>query len=162
MRRGTHVALARIAPKSTIFAFEFEFFKSYVDPTSHGSSYGNPGLGAYQPDAMPADHPFLDVRRTAYYSAPVIRSFRSKDAELIFQGLSSKRFNRLVPVIERKLVQIHAARALSDISIFPGNRLEALKGSRLGQYSIRINDQYRICFVWKDGDAYEVEIVDYH
>jgi toxin HigB-1 len=92
----------------------------------------------------------------------VIRSFRSKDAELIFQGLSSKRFNRLATIIERKLVQIHAATALSDISIFPGNRLEALKGSRLGQHSIRINDQYRICFVWKDGDAYEVEIVDYH
>jgi proteic killer suppression protein len=92
----------------------------------------------------------------------VIRSFRSKDAELIFQGLSSKRFNRLATVIERKLVQIHAATALSDVSIFPGNRLEALKGSRLGQHSIRINNQYRICFVWKDGDAYEVEIVDYH
>jgi proteic killer suppression protein len=111
---------------------------------------------------IPPDHPFLDVRRTAYYSATVIRSFRSKDAELIFQGLSSKRFNRLVTVIERKLVQIHAATTLSDISIFPGNRLEALKGSRLGQHSIRINDQYRLCFVWKDGDAYEVEIVDYH
>jgi toxin HigB-1 len=92
----------------------------------------------------------------------VIRSFRSKDVELIFQGLSSKRFNRLAAVIERKLVQIHAAAALSDISIFPGNRLEALKGNRLGQHSIRINDQYRICFIWKDGDAYEVEIVDYH
>jgi toxin HigB-1 len=81
---------------------------------------------------------------------------------LIFQGLSSKRFNRLASVIERKLVQIHAAIALSDILIFPGNRLEALRGSRLGQHSIRINDQYRICFIWKDGDAYEVEIVDYH
>jgi len=92
----------------------------------------------------------------------VNKSFRSKDAESIFQGLSSKRFNRLAAVIERRLVQIHAATALSDISIFPGNRLEALKGSRLGQYSIRINDQYRICFAWKDGDAYEVEIVDYH
>lgn len=92
----------------------------------------------------------------------MIRSFRSKDAALIFQGLSSKRFHRWDTVIERKLMQIHAARALSDIGIFPGNRLEALKGSRLGQHSIRINDQYRICFVWKDGDAYEVEIVDYH
>lgn len=111
---------------------------------------------------MPPDAPILDVGRTAYYNAPVIRSFRSKDADLIFQELSSKRFNRLAAVIERKLVQIHAASALSDISIFPGNRLEALKGSRSGQYSIRINDQYRICFVWKYGDAYEVEIVDYH
>ena len=111
---------------------------------------------------LPSENSFLDVGRTTYYAANVIRSFRSKDAELIFQGLSSKRFNRLASVIERKLVQIHAATALSDISIFPGNRLEGLKGSRLGQHSIRINDQYRICFVWKDGDAYEVEIVDYH
>jgi toxin HigB-1 len=108
------------------------------------------------------EHQFLDVGRTTYYDAIVIRSFRSKDAELIFRGLSSKRFSRLAAVIERKLVQIHAARALSDLSIFPGNRLEALKGSRLGQHSIRINDQYRLCFLWKDGDAYEVEIVDYH
>jgi toxin HigB-1 len=111
---------------------------------------------------LPLENLFIDVGRTAYYNAIVIRSFRSKDAELIFQGLSSKRFNRLAAVIERKLIQIHAATVLSDISIFPGNRLEALKGSRLGQHSIRINDQYRICFVWKDGDAYEVEIVDYH
>jgi toxin HigB-1 len=68
----------------------------------------------------------------------------------------------LATVIERKLVQIHAATVPSDVSIFPGNRLEALKGSLRGQHSIRINDQYRICFVWKDGDAYDVEIVDYH
>jgi proteic killer suppression protein len=68
----------------------------------------------------------------------------------------------LALVIERKLVQIHAAMALSDISIFPGNRLEALKGSRSGQHSMRINDQYRICFAWRDGDVFEVEIVDYH
>jgi proteic killer suppression protein len=67
-----------------------------------------------------------------------------------------------VSVIERKLVQIHAAVSLSDIAIFPGNRLEALKGDRSGQHSIRINDQYRICFVWREGDAYEVDIVDYH
>ena len=92
----------------------------------------------------------------------MIRSFRSKDAELIFQGRYSKRFNQLAPIIERKLVQIHAAIALCDISVFPGNRLEVLKGSREGQLSIRINDQYRICFVWRDGDAFEVEIVDYH
>jgi proteic killer suppression protein len=136
------------------------------------------GLGAYQSETQYRDPSslhgeeksgnnyslfgFLDVRRTTYYDRIVIRSFRSKDAELIFQGRYSKRFNRLASIIERKLVQIHAAIALSDISIFPGNRLEALKGSRAGQHSIRINDQYRICFVWRDGDAFEVEIVDYH
>ena len=92
----------------------------------------------------------------------MIRSFRTKDAELIFQGRFSRRFNRLANIIERKLVQIHAARKLSDLAIFPGNRLEELKGNRSGQHSIRINDQYRICFVWRDGDALEVEIVDYH
>ena len=92
----------------------------------------------------------------------VIRSFRSKDAELIFKGRNSKRFSKLVYVIERKLMQIHAAVSLSDIAIFPGNRLESLKGDRSGQHSIRINDQYRICFVWREGDAYEVVIVDYH
>lgn len=63
---------------------------------------------------------------------------------------------------ERKLNQIHAAQSLSDIALFPENRLEALKGDRKGQHSIRINDQYRICFEWRDSDAFEVEIVDYH
>ena len=92
----------------------------------------------------------------------MIRSFRSKDAELIFQGRHSKRFNRLASIIERKLVQIQAAVELSDISIFPGNHLEVLRRNRAGQYSIRINDQYRICFVWREGDAYEVEVIDYH
>ena len=59
-------------------------------------------------------------------------------------------------------MQIHAARSLRDLTIFPGNRLEALKGDRAGQHSIRVNDQYRICFEWRDGDAFEVEITDYH
>ena len=63
---------------------------------------------------------------------------------------------------QRKLMQLHAAHQLRDLTIFPSNRLEALKGDRKGQHSIRINDQYRICFVWRDGDAFEVEIVDYH
>ena len=92
----------------------------------------------------------------------VIRSFRSKDADLIFHGRYSKHFNRLAPVIERKLMQINAAVTLSDLAIFPGNHLEALKQDRKGQHSIRINDQYRICFVWRDGDAFEIEIADYH
>ncbi len=92
----------------------------------------------------------------------MIRSFRSKDAELIFQGRYSRRFKRLAQVIERRLIQIHAAGALSDLALFPGNRLEALKGDRAGQHCIRINDQYRICFVWREGDAFEVEITDYH
>ncbi len=110
-------------------------------------------------DALP--DPVLDAVRTTSYSGPVIRSFRARDAELIFSGRYSKRFNRLAGIIERKLVEIHAAHALSDLAAFPGNRLEALKGDRAGQHSVRINDQYRICFEWSDGDAFEVEITDY-
>ena len=85
-----------------------------------------------------------------------------RTASVIFQGWFSKRFGRIADVIERKLAQIHAARSLRDLAIFPGNRLESLKGNRAGQHSIRVNDQYRICFVWRDGDAFEVEIADYH
>ena len=92
----------------------------------------------------------------------MIRSFRSRDAALIFQGRYSKRFNRLAQVIERKLVQVHAAKKLPDLALFPGNHLEPLKGDREGQHSIRVNDQFRICFVWRDGEAFEVEIADYH
>lgn len=62
----------------------------------------------------------------------------------------------------RKLIQLHNAQSLADLRAPPGNRLEALSDDRAGQHSIRINDQWRICFVWRDGDAYEVEIVDYH
>ena len=63
---------------------------------------------------------------------------------------------------QRKLAQLNAAAKLEDLRAFPGNRLEALAGDRKGQHSVRINDQYRICFVWKDGDAHQVEVVDYH
>ena len=92
----------------------------------------------------------------------MIRSFRGKEGEALFDGQSSPRFQRIARVAQRKLVQLHAAHQLRDLTIFPGNHLEALKGDRKGQYSIRINDQYRICFVWRDGDAFEVEVVDYH
>ena len=62
----------------------------------------------------------------------------------------------------RRLRFLHRARTITDLRLPPGNRLEALKGDRTGQYSIRVNDQYRVCFRWKDGDAYDVEVVDYH
>lgn len=65
-------------------------------------------------------------------------------------------------IAQRKLQQLHTAHRLEDLTIFPGNRLEPLKGNRCGQHSIRINDQLRICFLWSNGDALEVEIVDYH
>ena len=92
----------------------------------------------------------------------MIRSFRDKDSEALFHGHASPRLGQLARVAQRKLRQVHAAQSLQDLRIFPGNRLEALAGDRRGQHSIRINDQYRICFVWRRTDAYDVEIVDYH
>lgn len=75
--------------------------------------------------------------------------------------MGALRFQSIEKVALRKLIQLDSAAKLSDLRL-PGNRLEALKGDRLGQHSIRINDQYRICFVWRHGDAYDVEIIDYH
>ena len=92
----------------------------------------------------------------------MIRSFRGRETEALLRGQVPRRFQRFARVAQRKLVQLHAARQLRDLSVFPGNRLEALKGTRRGQHSIRINNQYRICFLWRDGDAYEVDVVDYH
>lgn len=80
----------------------------------------------------------------------------------MFRRLPSRRFRTIERVALRKLVQLHAAHELRDLAAPPGNRLEALHGKRKGQHSIRINDQWRICFRWKDGNAYDVEIVDYH
>lgn len=92
----------------------------------------------------------------------MIRSFRDKDTEILFHGTVPRRFQRFARTALRKLIEMHAATRLQDLAIFPGNRLEALKGKRRGQHSVRINDQYRICFTWHDGDADAVEIVDYH
>ena len=92
----------------------------------------------------------------------MIRSFKGDEAEKIFNRIHSRRFASLERVIFRKLRSIHRAFALGDLSNPPGNRLEAMRGSRAGQFSIRINDQWRICFEWRDNHAYEVEIVDYH
>ncbi len=92
----------------------------------------------------------------------MIRSFRDAEAEKLFNDEPSKRFQSVERTARRKLYQLHQAHTLGDLSALPGNRLEALKRDRVGQYSIRINDQFRICFVWADGDAHRVEIVDYH
>jgi proteic killer suppression protein len=92
----------------------------------------------------------------------VIRSFRNREAEALFQGVPTRRFGSVARVAQRKLVMLHAAQRLEDLRAFPGNHLEALGGDRRGQHSIRINDQYRICFVWRDGEAHRVEVVDYH
>ena len=92
----------------------------------------------------------------------MIQSFRSKDTEELFQYQHTKRFRAFERVALRKLLQLHAATKLTILSSQPGNQLEALRGDRKGQHSIRINRQWRICFVWNDGHAYDVEIVDYH
>jgi proteic killer suppression protein len=91
------------------------------------------------------------------------RSFADREAERLFARTPGRRFPpELHRVMLRKLLQLDAADRLDDLRIPPGNRLEALKGDRKGQHSIRVNDQWRACFRWDDGDAYEVEIVDYH
>jgi proteic killer suppression protein len=93
----------------------------------------------------------------------VIKTFASRETAELFAGRSSR---RLPGDVQRralqKLVAIHAAESLAELGKIPGNRLERLKGSRSPQNSIRINDQWRICFIWREQDAYEVEIVDYH
>jgi proteic killer suppression protein len=93
----------------------------------------------------------------------VIRSFRDKEALLIWQGTPSRRLlGGIQATARRKLRMLSNAAGLEDLRVPPANRLEALKGDRKGQHSIRINDQWRICFIWKDGDSHNVEIVDYH
>ena len=93
----------------------------------------------------------------------MIRSFADKETEKIWQGTASRRLpNDIQSVARRKLRMLNSARRVDDLRIPPANRLEALKGERRGQYSIRINDQGRICFRWSGADASDVEIVDYH
>jgi len=92
----------------------------------------------------------------------VIRSFRSKDTAKLFHREQTRKYAGFDTVAKRKLDHLNAATSLSDLAVIPGNHFESLAGDRLGQYSIRINDRWRICFEWKDGDAYSVEIVDYH
>jgi len=93
----------------------------------------------------------------------LIRSFRDPEARKIFQREGSRRLSGQVQKVAlRKLLMLDAAESLEDLRVPPGNRLEKLSGRRAEQHSIRVNDQWRICFKWRDGDAYEVEIVDYH
>ena len=92
----------------------------------------------------------------------MIRSFRDSKAETLFNDQDVPRFRAIERVARRKLLLLHRAQRLDELKVPPGNRLETLKGDRKGQHSIRINDQWRICFRWKDGDAFDVEIVDYH
>jgi proteic killer suppression protein len=92
----------------------------------------------------------------------MIRTFRDADTEALFLGRRVRRWTSIETVAMRKLAMLNRAARIDDLRIPPGNRLEALKHNRAGQHSIRINDQYRVCFVWRNGDAHDVEIVDYH
>ncbi|MES3003078.1 MAG: type II toxin-antitoxin system RelE/ParE family toxin [Pseudomonadota bacterium] len=92
----------------------------------------------------------------------MIVSFRDQDTADLFAGERAARFANVRAVAERKLQQLDAAVTLEALRSPPGNRLEALRGDRQGSYSIRINDQFRLCFVWRPDGAHEVEIVDYH
>ena len=103
----------------------------------------------------------LTFYRLSIYDKVVIRSFRDIESEKIFLGIRSRKFQAIEKAAIRKLFQLHSARRLQDLRS-PGNSLEALKGDREGQHSIRINGRYRVCFVWESGYAYNVEIVDYH
>lgn len=92
----------------------------------------------------------------------MIKSFRCGETEKLYNDLRSKKFGTIERAARRKLEMLDAAHSLVDLKSAPGNKLEALRRDRLGQHSIRINDQFRICFRWVDGAAEDVEIVDYH
>lgn len=92
----------------------------------------------------------------------MLQTFRCAQTEALFNGRRVAQFVNIEAVALRKLQQLHAATALEFLRVPPGNRLEALSGDRQGQHSIRINEQWRVCFVWREGHAHDVEIVDYH
>ncbi len=92
----------------------------------------------------------------------MIKSFRGRKTETLYNGGRAKDFQAIATQAERRLQILDNATSLQDLRNLPSNRFEALRGDRVGQYSIRINDQWRICFEWENSDAYNVEIVDYH
>lgn len=93
----------------------------------------------------------------------MIRTFKDKETRKVFDGRFSRKLpHDIQPIAERKLIMLHRSFDLNDLRVPPANRLEALKGARQGQHSIRINDQWRICFEWREDGVYEVEITDYH
>ncbi len=104
----------------------------------------------------------LDVITLPVIYFPVIKSFKCGETERLYKEGKSKRFSAFRKVARRKLRMIDAATILADLLVPPSNRLEKMEGTRKGQHSIRINRQYRVCFVWLNGDAHNVEIRDYH
>lgn len=92
----------------------------------------------------------------------MILSFKANETQTLYETGKTTKFNQIARVALRKLIQLDEAITVEDLAVPPGNRLEALRGDRLGQHSIRINEQYRLCFVWNGKDAEAVEICDYH
>lgn len=121
------------------------------------------GRGVRLPGSdLPGSPLALDANHVLRYYTSMIVSFRNADTEAMANGRRVARFVNIEIVARRKLRQLQIANRLDDLRVPPGNRLEALSGDRAGQYSIRINDQYRICFRWTAAGAEDVEIVDYH
>ena len=92
----------------------------------------------------------------------MIRAFKCRDSEALFEEARAARFANIAVVAMRKLQMVHASTRIESLRVPPQNRLEKVSGDRIGQWSIRVNDQFRLCFVWRDGAAWDVEIVDYH
>ncbi|EKD25814.1 MAG: hypothetical protein ACD_79C01490G0001 [uncultured bacterium] len=92
----------------------------------------------------------------------MIKSFKNKETENLFNDVEVLKYKNIERVARRKLYLLNSVKTLNELRVPPGNRLEALEGNRKGQYSIRINDQWRICFNWKEMDSFNVEITDYH
>jgi len=110
----------------------------------------------------PRLYKLLDIHHATRYYAKMIISFKCKHTEALSKGQPIKRFSNIATVARRKLRQLEIAYQLEDLKVPPGNHLELLKGDRSGQHSIRINNQWRLCFYWTDAGAENVEIVDYH
>ena len=139
--------------------FHYKAPNHQTTPSNLGVTDGQ----SFRPRGYTCQNLTLAVKRTAVYHVKVIKSFKCKATERVFNLEISKRIPPGIQLIAlRKLRMLHRSTSITDLRIPPANRLEKLSGNRAGQWSIRINDQWRICFQWHDGHAFKVEIVDYH
>ena len=138
---------------ASLWALQGDYRAGVPSGSLKATATGAPGLGSGIT---------LDVNHAQRYYPEVIVSFKSAETEALANGRRVKRFESIEAAARRKLRQLQIAGRLEDLLVPPGNRLEALKGDRAGQHSIRVNDQYRVCFRWTAAGAEDVEIVDYH